>query len=325
MPSPPCRVRAPSARDRAPLRIPAARSGYAPGVTLPPWLATVRDALRDASEDRIAHTAAGVAFYWFLAVFPLLIALIGIVALLGLEPVAMSRLETWVRSVVPGGAATLVTGAMERAREAAGGGLAGPLVAIAAAVWGGLRGMIATQIGLDIAYDLPSDRPWFRERLVALGLLGAIALVGSATLSLALLGGPLGRFVAMLPGPLALLGGLSPLVAWAIAVLALAVLLTFLYAFGPNRRPPQWRFLSPGVVFATVGWALAGFGFTIYLERFGGSYAETYGPLADVVVLLLWLYVAALVVLFGAELNAQAERAPGGRVSHRGPEGRRRR
>lgn len=286
----------------------------------PTWVRTLLDAARDAREDRISHTAAGVAFYWFLAIFPLVIALLGVVDLLGLGPFAMLQLETWVRSVVPGGAAELIVRAMQHG-VSDDGGILGPLVAVAVAMWSGSRGMIATQIGLNIAYDLPSDRSFIRQRLVALGLLLAIALIGGAALLLALLGGPLGGLVGRLPGPLASIGSLRPALAWAVALAAAALLLTILYAFGPNRRPPRWSWFSPGVLLATAGWALAALGFSIYVERFGGSYAETYGPIADVVVLMLWLYFTALAVLFGAELNAQVE----DRVSRGEPEGRRRR
>lgn len=277
---------------------------------------TLLDALKDAREDRIAHTAAGVAFYWFLAIFPLIIALVGVVDLLGLGPFTMFQLETWVRSVVPGGAAELIARAMRQGASQQGGILA-PLVAVAVATWSGSRGMIATQVGLNVAYDLPSDRSFIRQRLVALGLLVAIASIGGAALLLALLGGPLGSLVDRLPEPLASIGGAWSAIAWAVGLAAAALLLTILYAFGPNRRPPRWSWFSPGVLVATAGWALSALGFSIYVSRFGGSYAETYGPIADVVVLMLWLYFTALAILFGAELNAQVE----GRVSGREPEG----
>lgn len=278
-----------------------------PPAELPPWMRTLLDALKDAREDRISHTAAGVAFYWFLAIFPLVIALIGAVDLLGLGPFAMFQLEIWVRSVVPGGAAELIVRAMRQGVSEER-GVIGPLVAVAVATWSSSRGMIATQIGLNVAHDLPSDRSFVRQRLVALGLLAAIALIGGAALLLALLGRPLGGLIDRLPGPLASLGGLWPVLAWTVALAAAALLLTILYAFGPNRRPPTWRWFSPGVLAATAGWALAALGFSFYVGRFGGSYAQTYGPIADVVVLLLWLYFTALAVLFGAELNAQIER-----------------
>jgi membrane protein len=93
---------------------------------------------------------------------------------------------------------------------------------------------------------------------------------------------------------------------WTLLLIAMSVMLAVLYRIAPDRRAPKFRWVSVGALVATVIWLLASFGFSIYVENFG-SYGETYGALAGVVVLLLWLWITMFVVLFGAEINAESE------------------
>jgi membrane protein len=95
---------------------------------------------------------------------------------------------------------------------------------------------------------------------------------------------------------------------WALAVLAVTTLIAIMYWVGPNRRPPSWRWLTPGGFVATVLWIGASAAFAFVTSHLGGSYARTYGALAGVVLLLLWLYLTALAILVGAELNGEFER-----------------
>jgi membrane protein len=98
------------------------------------------------------------------------------------------------------------------------------------------------------------------------------------------------------------------IVRWALTILALLTLFALFYYVGPNRKPPSWRWVSPGGIVAVVIWLAASVGFSFYVSNFGGSYAKTYGSLAGVVVLVLWLYLTALALLVGAELNGELER-----------------
>jgi membrane protein len=97
-------------------------------------------------------------------------------------------------------------------------------------------------------------------------------------------------------------------VRWVLTVLAVITLFAVFYYLGPNRRPPSWKWVSPGGIVALVIWLAASLGFSFYVSNFGGSYGRTYGSLAGVVVLMLWLYLTALALLFGAELNGELER-----------------
>jgi membrane protein len=141
-----------------------------------------------------------------------------------------------------------------------------------------------------------------KRRLLALGLtLGAIVFV---VVALAL--------VAAAPAVLDGLIGDGPLrwaleaARWLGLVVVMAVALALLYRLAPDRDDPQLRWASVGAVVATVIWVVASLGFSFYVDSFG-SYNKTYGTLAGVVILLLWLWITMFVVLLGAEINAEAE------------------
>ncbi|MFL5797409.1 MAG: YihY/virulence factor BrkB family protein [Actinomycetota bacterium] len=273
-------------------------------------MAATKRTVKEIRSDRVSLTAAGVAFYWFLAVFPLLIAAVGILALAGASPHLVNSINDGIRTVLPGSAATVLTQAVGRAttRAATAGGLTAAVVGIALALWSASSGMAAAQAGLDVAYDVPEDRKFLKKRLVSIVLLlGAMVLGGIAT-ALLVFGQPIGEG---LKGALPLGGAFLvvwTVVRWALTILALLTLFALFYYLGPNRKPPSWKWISPGGVVAMVIWLAASVGFSLYVSGFGGSYGTTYGSLAGVVVLVLWLYLSALALMIGGELNGELER-----------------
>jgi membrane protein len=140
-------------------------------------------------------------------------------------------------------------------------------------------------------------------------LLLAAFLLGGVAIGLVVLGGPIEDFVHDHVGTGRAFDWAFAALRWAIAIVAVTTLVALFYFIGPNRKPPSWKWISPGGVVATVLWFFASLAFSIYLSRFGGSsYAENYGALAGVVILLLWLFLTALAILVGAELNGELER-----------------
>jgi len=274
------------------------------------WRATLKRTLGEMKDDRVTMTAAGVAFYWFLALFPLLIAAVGILAMTGAGPDVIRSAEDGVRSILPGSAAGVLTDAIGNASShaARATGLTAAVVGIALALWSASSGMAAVQVGLDVAYDVPEDRKFLKKRAMGLLLTFAALLLGGVATALLVFGQPIGRSIQdNLP-----LGGaflvVWTVVRWVATVLALLALFALFYAVGPNRKPPSWRWVSPGGVVAVVIWLLASVAFSFYVSNFGGSYGKTYGSLAGVVVLVLWLSLTALALLIGAELNGELER-----------------
>lgn len=271
------------------------------------WRQALKSTRGEIKADRAGLVSAGVAFYWFLAVFPALIAAIGLLDVVNAGPAALSAITDAIRSALPSDAAKVLVEAVSDAgsqRESA--SAAAAIGGILAALWSASAGMIALQTGLDIAYDVDSERKFLKKRAVAFLLIAAAALLGGASLTAASLGRPIDEWAAGLAGGVGIVL-LVHVVRWAVTLFGLTTLVAVFYYFGPNRDSPDWKWLTPGGAVATIGAVAASFGFGLYVSM-TGSYAQTYGSLAGVVVLVLWLYITALVILVGAELNAELER-----------------
>lgn len=274
----------------------------------PDWKESGRRAVKDFKDDRAGIISAGMAFYWFLSVFPSLLALVGLLGLVNAGQAATTTISDGIRSALPGDAAKVLTDAVGKAGTQPGGAaVVATLVGVGLALWSASAGMVALQVGLDVAYDVGEDRPFLKKRLVAMALLVVAAVFGGVATVLVVFGQPVGDAIRdNVP-----LGGafvaVWTLARWGLALLALMGLFAVFYYLAPNRDSPRWAWVSPGGVLATVIWLAASLGFSFYVSSFG-SYAETYGSLAGVVVLLLWLYLSALAVMAGGELNAELER-----------------
>ncbi|MDQ3974146.1 MAG: YihY/virulence factor BrkB family protein, partial [Actinomycetota bacterium] len=272
------------------------------------WKASLRRTLEEFKEDRATLTAAGIAFFWFLAVFPALLAAVGVLGLVRASPRMTEVVTGGIATALPGDAATVLTQAVEAATQQPGRGSAVAAIAgVAVALWSASAGMVGLQRGLNVVYDVDQDRSFVKQRLVAVALLAVAAVLGGVASVLAVFGQPLGEAVrGMLPFGDAFVP-LWTLIRWALTVVAVAVLFASFYYLGPNRHSPRWTWVSPGGLVAMAIWVLASLAFSFYVSSFG-SYAETYGSLVGVVVLMLWLYLTALAVVLGGELNAELER-----------------
>jgi membrane protein len=245
--------------------------------------------------------AAGVAFYVFLALVPALIAVISVYGLVA-QPADVQRQLESVLAALPPDAADLVLSQVQTIVEQGSASLGfGLVVSVVAALLAASKGMLAMVAALNIAYDEDETRKFLRLRALALLLtvgvaVGAVLGVGGMVI-VANVAEALGIF-----GEIALTVLRWPVLA-ALAALALAVL----YRYAPDRDPAAWRWVTPGAIAATLLWLVASAGFSLYVRNVG-SYNETYGSLAAVVVLLLWLFLTAYAAVFGAELDSEAER-----------------
>lgn len=269
------------------------------------WKASVKRAVKEFKDDRATLTSAGMAFYWFLSIFPAMLALVGLLGLVDASEAAVDSITDVVNSALPGQAAEVLATAI--AGREAGGSLVATIVGVALALWSASAGMVGLQMGLDVAYDVTADRTFVKKRLVAFELMVAMLVLGGTATALIVFGAPLGDALRdNLP-----FGGafvvVWTLLRWGLGIAALTGLFATIYYLAPNRDSPKWVWVSPGGLLAAAIWLLASLGFSFYVSSFG-KYAETYGSLAGVVVLLLWLYLTALAVVLGGELNAELER-----------------
>ena len=286
------------------------------------WVEILKRSWREMQQDNLSLIASGVAFYSFLAMVPLLGAVVltyGLVA----DPASVMRHFQELSRMLPGEAAKLIgeqlLNVVNTAESKKGFGL---VLALALAFWGATKATGAIVTALNIAYEEEESRGFIKRTLINLAMvLGAVLVVGIAMVSIGIFA-HLDRLMPGMPGVLVMLGRL---LSWAVLAAIGAVAVAALYRYAPNRDPAKWRWLTPGSAFAAIGWGLLTAGFGIYVANFG-NYNATYGSLGAVVVLLTWLYLSALVLLLGAELNSELEhqtaqdttRGPDRPLGHRG-------
>lgn len=267
------------------------------------WADVVKRSWGQASNDNIGLISAGVAFYTFLALVPLLAAIVltyGLVA----RPETVVQHASALASVLPAQVAELVgkmlSNVVETSGEKKGLGL---FIALAIALWGARNAAGAVIRALNIVYEEDEDRGFVKVNLLALTITAVavviVLLAIAATTLLAAL-----RDVWPQSGPVALLAWQS--LSYALLALAAAAAIAALYRFGPSRDSARWRWISPGSLFAALAWIFVTLGFGFYVRNFG-SYDATYGSLGAVIVLLTWMFLTAYILLFGAELNSELE------------------
>lgn len=268
------------------------------------WLAVLKRTWTRTGDNNVSLFAAGVAFYAFAAIVPLLASVVlsyGLFA--GTETV--QRNVTAIFQMLPQEAASVVSDQLLTVVESSKGkqGL-GLALAIVIALYGATKGASAIVAGLNVANDVRETRGLVRLNLLYIGVvLGGVALVFLAMLAIALVG----FLEGLIPGaPRIVLILVRPAGYVLLATLVMTAA-ALLFHVGPARERSGFVWLSPGSVGATVLWLAGTSAFGLYAANFG-NYGATYGSLSAVIVLLTWLWLSAYVFLLGAELNAELER-----------------
>jgi membrane protein len=271
---------------------------------IPPkgWWQITRRSVKEIGADNLTLVAKGVAFSWFMALFP---GLVGAVSIYGLvtSPADVRSQVASLSSSLPDSAQTLITTQLRSLASSSSGALSiGLIISVLLALWSASAGMSGLVQALNIAYDEEEQRNFVVKRGLALLLTIGFVLFFGVTIGLI----AVFPFVTHLIGTSLLARILLQVLRWAVLIAVAVVALGLLYRVGPDRDAPAVRWLSLGSAVATVIWVVVSVGFAFYVDDFG-SYAKTYGALAGVVVLLLWFWITALVVLIGAEINAETE------------------
>ena len=278
-----------------------------PQAAVPPrgWVEIGKRVFAGISEHRLMTEAAGVTFYALLAIFPALAALISLYGIFA-DPKMVSDHLAALQGLLPGGGMDIlkeqVTSLTSGEPKALG---FGALFGVATSIWSANQGIKALFDALNVVHGVPETRSFLRRTATTLAFtFGAIVFV-----LLAVAG------IVVVPAVLAFVGlgsvtaMLLSVARWPVLLAGIMVFLALVYRFGPSRAGLRMRWLSPGGAFAAVAWLAGSAAFSWYVANFG-SYNKTYGSLGAAVGFMTWIWISALIVLVGAELNAQTGASP---------------
>jgi membrane protein len=269
----------------------------------PGWVEIAKRTWTEVGKDNVGIVAAGVAFYFFLALVPLLGATVLTYGLFA-SPETVARQAQGLTAFLPGEAAKLIGEQLMNVVQTSGGKKGfGLLAAIAVAFWGARNAASAIVTSLNIAYEEEEKRGFVKTTLLALAMtLGAVLMAGVVGAAI----GILSAIERLLPGAGPVVHFLTSAVTYVVLGGVAAAAAATLYRYGPSREKARWNWLTPGSIFFAIVWLVLTLGFGFYVRNFG-SYGATYGALSSVVVLLTWLYLSSFVLIFGAELNSEIE------------------
>jgi membrane protein len=269
------------------------------------WKTFARRLWTRINDHDIFGRAAQLSYYFLLAVFPLLLFLM---TLLGYFAQAGSdlrhKLLSYLATVMPSSAVTLVHTTLDEISAARGGGKLS--LGILAALWAASNGMGAISDTLNVAYAVKEDRPWWKVRLMAILLTIMVAVFIVVALAIVFYGGQIGNRLALHFGFGAAFTVAWRILQWPISLFFLLITFDLIYYFGPNDKRVKRRLWTAGSATAVVLWLLVSFGFKLYLHYFN-SYSVTYGSLGALIVLMLWFYFTGLAILIGGEINSELE------------------
>jgi membrane protein len=277
-------------------------------LTFRDWRAIFVRAFKSFLDDNGTMLASALAYSTFFAIPSVLLVTVGVFTLL-VGPDTISSLMAHFSNVMPAQVTSLLGGSLRRLDQNPSTGITMTAVGFVLALWSTSGAMTTYMTALNLAYDRKDGRGFVRKRFVAVKMVAVIGIAFILVAVLLIFGPALERLVAAHAGPLSgAVGWIWWIAEWPILLAGLIAAFATLLYLGPDVEHPRWHFLSVGSVFATVIWLAASGGFAYYTSAFA-SYNKTWGSLAAVIVMLTWLWLAAIALLLGAELNAEAERS----------------
>jgi membrane protein len=265
--------------------------------------AILTETLRRVSKDNLSGLAAGAAFYGLLGIFPTLAAVVSVYGLVS-DPKTVAQQITAMDAILPPEASKLVAAWLQTFVQGPPSRFGiGLIASVLLAFWSAWSTTGILMTAIHVCYGEEEKRGFVRFNVHAMALAGGLALFGIAALAVL---GAVPTALALLPVPAAW-DAVIGLVRWPILAGIVLIALTIVYHYAPDRAQAKWQWISWGAVVATALWLLGSAGFTIYVSKMG-NYDKIYGSISAVVILLLWLYLSAYVILLGAELNAEIDR-----------------
>jgi membrane protein len=272
------------------------------------WRAIFVRAFKGFLDHNGTMLASALAYSTFFAIPSVLLVTVGVFTLV-VGPGTISSLIAHFSHVMPSQAASLLGQSLHRLDQNPSTGITMTVVGLVLALWSTTGAMTTYMTALNLAYDRKDGRKFVTKRFIAVQMVAVIGLAFVLVAVLLIFGPPLEHLVASHAGPLSgAVGWIWWIAQWPILLIGLLAAFATLLYLGPDVEHPRWHFLSVGSLFATVVWLIASGAFAFYTSAFG-SYNKTWGSLAAVIIMLTWLWLAAIALLLGAELNAETERS----------------
>jgi membrane protein len=269
------------------------------------WGGVLKRTVKGFRDDNLTDWAAALTYYGVLALFPALIVVVSVLGLIGKS--ATQPLIDNLGTVAPGQAKEIITSAIRNIEHSK--GAAGLFFAIGlfTAVWSASGYIGAFMRASNAIYDMPEGRPIWKTLPIRVGLTVALMLLTGVTAIGVTLSGDFAQQVGKLLGVGDSAVDVWNIAKWPVLLLLVSLMFAFLYWAAPNVKQPGFRWVSAGGILAVIGWVIASAAFAFYVSHFG-SYNKTYGALAGPIVFLVWLWVSNVMILLGAEFNAEIER-----------------
>src|SRR5579871_2850208 len=262
---------------------------------------------KSIGEDDVFGRAAQLAYYFFLALFPMVLFLLSVVALAtGKGSPFEHSLMSYIGRLTPPDASHLIQQTIAQTFDASGGFKT--LFAIVGALWAASQGVTALMDTLNTAYNARETRPFWKQRGLALWITVAASVLIFIGLALLTVGQAVASHLAAGGGIGAIAKWVWFIAQWPVMVALLLTAFGIIYYWAPNVEHPKWHWVTPGAITALVVWIIASFGLRYYLEFFN-TYSRTYGALTAVIIILLWFYVTGAAILIGGEVNSEIEKA----------------
>jgi len=270
------------------------------------YVGVVYRGIRRALADNVTNLAAAVAYYAFLAIPSALLVAVGAFSVFA-GPDAINNILDHLSPVMPASAVNLIGDTLTRTTQAQSGGLVMIVVGFLLALWTLSGAMQTVMWALTAAYERDETRGFVKKRLIAVTLIFCVVVSFALVFVLLVLGPDASRWVGSAVGNTTLVRWVWWTAEWPILLVGLMTMFAIVLYLAPNVVPRKWQFITPGAVFAVVVWLVASGLFAVYTSNFS-TYNKAWGSLAAVIIMLTWLWVSALALLVGGEINAEVQR-----------------
>jgi membrane protein len=269
------------------------------------WKGVLRRTAKEFNEDKLTDWAAALTYYAILSIFPALLVLVSLIGLAGQS--ATDTLIDNISGIAPGAAKDILTQAIQNLQKSQGAAGVLFIIGLAGALWSASGYIGAFMRAANTIWEVEEGRPIWKT--IPLRLVVTLVMLVLLTISAlaVVITGPLARTVGDLVGMGSTAVTVWDIAKWPVLVMAVAFMIALLYWATPNIKHPKFQWVSPGSIVAVLLWIVASALFAFYVANFG-SYNKTYGALGGVIIFLTWLWITNVVILFGAELNAEIER-----------------